>query len=169
MQARYFAQLCSNKLQLPVDVRERIRAEKAWEEAFTELSPRHTEAIPSQSLFQDGIAREIGALPSIWEILKSPRLFARYWFYPANHAFYRLVGPHSQPELAMKELMNERRGQLTFSGLTALFSALMLLPHNVHPVDHVFPVDMAPSQKPATTAAVPLRALDSSDRIAAST
>jgi hypothetical protein len=164
MQARYFAQLCSNKLQLPVDVRERIRAEKAWEEAFTELSPRHTEAIPSQSLFQDGIAREIGALPSIWEILKSPRLFARYWFYPANHAFYRLVGPHAQPEIARRELMTERRGQLTMSGLTAMFSALMLLPHKVHPVDHVFPVDMAPSPRRAATGPVKLRALESTDR-----
>jgi hypothetical protein len=163
MQARYFALLCSNKLQLPADVRVRIRAEKAWEEAFTELSPNHTEAIPSQSLFQDGIAREIGALPSIWDIMKSPRLFARYWFYPANHAFYRLVGPHAQPEIARRELMTERRGQLTISGLTAMFSALMLLPHNVHPVDHVFPVDMAASPKRASQPAT-LRVLESSER-----
>jgi cation diffusion facilitator CzcD-associated flavoprotein CzcO len=160
MQARYFALLCSNKLQLPGDVRERIRAEKAWEEAFTELSPNHTESIPSQSLFQDGIAREIGALPSIWEIMKSPRMFARYWFYPANHAFYRLVGPHAQPEVALREILNERRGQLTFSGLAALFSALMLLPHKVHPVDHVFPVDMTPPPKRAATRPVELRALE---------
>jgi cation diffusion facilitator CzcD-associated flavoprotein CzcO len=164
MQARYFAQLCSNKLKLPADVRARIRAEKAWEEAFTELSPNQTESIPSQSLFQDGIAREIGCLPSIWQILRDPRMFARYWFYPANHAFYRLVGPHAQPEVARHELMTERRGQLTISGLTALFSALMLLPHNVHPVDHVFPVDMAPSPKRAATEPVTLHALESSDR-----
>jgi hypothetical protein len=151
MQARYFAMLCSGKHRLPADVRERIDAEKAWEEAFTELSPSHTEAIPSQSLFQDGIAREIGALPSLWQIMRSPRLFARYWFYPANHAFYRLVGPHAQPDIARKELLGARRGQLTISGLTALFSALMLLPSKVHPVDHVFPVDLnAPPERPAT-------------------
>ena len=164
MQARYFALLCSNKLQLPPDVRVRIRAEKAWEEAMTELSPNQTESIPSQSLFQDAIAREIGALPSIWEILKSPRLFARYWFYPANHTFYRLVGPHAQPEIARRELMTERRGQLTISGLTAMFSALMLMPHNVHPVDHVFPVDLTPSPKRATAEPAKLRVLESSER-----
>ena len=166
MQARYFALLCSGKQQLPDDVRTRIQAEKAWEEAFTELSPNHTEAIPSQSLFQDGIAREIGALPSIWDILKSPALFARYWFYPANHAFYRLVGPHAQPEVARRELMTERRGQLTISGLTAMFSALMLLPHKVHPVDHVFPVDMAPAPKRAATPPI-LRAVSNDEREAA--
>ncbi len=167
MQARYFARLCSDKMRLPADVRDRIRAEKAWEEAFTALSPSCTEAIPSQSLFQDGIAREIGALPSIWKILRDPRLFARYWFYPANHAFYRLVGPHAQPEIARHELLTERRGQLTISGLTALFSALMLMPHNVHPVDHVFPVDLnASSPKRATAAPAQLSAVDDSDRAA---
>jgi len=161
MQARYFAQLCSDKLSLPADVRDRIRAEKAWEEKFTELSPNCTESIPSQSIFQDGIAHEIGALPSIWKILSNPRLFARYWFYPANHAFYRLVGPHAQPDVALHELMTEPRGQLTISGLTAMFSALMLMPHKVHPVDHVFPVDLnATSPKRAATEPPQLRVLD---------
>lgn len=167
MQARYFAQLCSDKLSLPSDVRDRIRAEKAWEEKFTELSPNCTESIPSQSIFQDGIAHEIGALPSIWKILSNPRLFARYWFYPANHAFYRLVGPHAQPEIALHELMTEPRGQLTISGLTAMFSALMLMPHKVHPVDHVFPVDLnATSPKRAATAPPQLRVLDGDREVA---
>jgi hypothetical protein len=38
------------------------------------------------------------------------------------------------------------------------------MPHNVHPVDHVFPVDLTPSPKRATTEPAKLRVLESSER-----
>jgi hypothetical protein len=119
MQARYFAQLCSGKLRLPGDVRARIAKDKAWEERWTNLSPRHTEAIPAQALFMDSLAKEIGCLVSLPDLIRSPRLFLTQWYSAFNQASYRIVGPHSLREEALAEL--ESQGPYPFA------NALMLL------------------------------------------
>lgn len=133
MQARYFALLCSNKLTLPSDLKAVIQKEKTWEERSTALSPKHTESIPAQSLFLDSIAKEIGCLMSLWDLMMSPRLLVRHWFYPLNQACYRLVGPHAMRDAALKELMNDEPGPMGGSAGISFLAALSLLPHFMHP------------------------------------
>jgi hypothetical protein len=135
LQARYFALLCSGKRRLPADVRTRIAREKAWEEACTSRSPRHTESVPSQALFCDGIAREIGCLMSVRELVTSPRLLVRQWFYAFNQASYRLQGPHALRETALRELMSDAPGPMGGSVPIVIFSLLSMLPRFVHPRD----------------------------------
>ena len=131
MQARYFALLCSGKHKLPADLGDRIRREKKWEDEMVALSPRHPETIPSQAIFIDGIAREIGCLMPLSKLLLRPRLLARHWFYPYNQACYRLTGPHSDPESALREMMSNKLGP---GGPLAFALFLMLfLPSFIHP------------------------------------
>jgi hypothetical protein len=133
MQARYFALLCSGKHRLPADVERRIAREKAWEDEMVALSPRHPETIPAQSMFIDGIAKEIGCLMPLSELMLRPRLLVRHWFYPFNQACYRLTGPHSDPESALREMMSDKVGPAgVYSKLIALLP-LLLLPSFVHP------------------------------------
>lgn len=132
MQARYFAQLCSGKIKLPENVGELIQKEKAWEDYWTSLSPRHTESIPSQILFLDSIAKEIGCLMPVSSLILNPRLFVRHWFYPMNQSCYRLIGPHNHYESALQQMMDE--DPTPFSALTMLgMMSLSYLPGFLHP------------------------------------
>ncbi|MHA7653909.1 flavin-containing monooxygenase [Mycobacterium sp. ML4] len=132
MQARYFALLCSDKLQLPADVTDRITADKAWEEKWTELSPRHSEAIPSLPFFLDSIAKDIGCLPTCEQLTDEPDLLVKLWFYSFNQMCYRIVGPHSMRGDAKKSLMNE---ELPGDSLLSMFyfMASSLWPHHMRP------------------------------------
>jgi hypothetical protein len=150
MQARYFALLCSGKHQLPADVETRIEREKAWEDRTVARSPRRPETIPSRTLFVDAIAKEIGCLMPLSQLLLRPRLFVRHWFYPFNQACYRLTGPHSDPAYAEREMMYDRIGPLDMTISTIFLLPLQFLPRSVHPkyVLHRYP-KKAPS-KPLT-------------------
>lgn len=133
MQARYFALLCSGQVKLPANVAAVIQKEKVWEDRSTALSPSHTEAIPAQSFFLDSIAKEIGCLMSLRDLLMHPALLVRHWFYPFNQACYRLVGPHAMRDAAMKELMSDEPGPMG-SNIGMLFlAASSLLPRFLHP------------------------------------
>jgi dimethylaniline monooxygenase (N-oxide forming) len=132
MQARYFALICSGKAKLPADVKERIAREKAWYEAWTSLSPDQEEAIPSQVLFMDSIAREIGCLTPMSKLIFRPRLFIKHWFCSFNQACYRMVGPHSDPVAARRELLGERLPAEN-PLLTYVMTVLLLMPRSVHP------------------------------------
>lgn len=156
MQARYFALLCSGKVRLPDDVRERIKREKAWEEKFTEYSPRHVESIPSQVLYLDSIAREIGCLPGTRELLADPLLLAKLWCCSFNQASYRLTGPHSMRSAARAAIMREElpARSVTF---VSLFLAMSSLPSTVHPKDGdvpEFPFVLAPELEGVVTASL---------------
>ncbi|MCV7078588.1 flavin-containing monooxygenase [Mycobacterium szulgai] len=132
MQARYFALLCSDKLELPADIIDRIKADKAWEEKWTELSPRHSEAVPSQLFFLDSIAKDIGCLPTCEQLVDEPELLVKLWFYPFNQLCYRIVGPHSMQGDAKKSLMSE---ELPADSLLSMFyfMASSLWPPHVRP------------------------------------
>lgn len=131
MQARYFALLCSGKHQLPADLDTRIQREKAWEDEMVSLSLRHPETIPVQSMFLDGMAKEIGCLMPLSKLIFEPRLLVRHWFYPFNQACYRLVGPHADPEGARAEMMHDKPGPVGPIGLILLL--LQFMPRFVHP------------------------------------
>ncbi len=134
MQARYFALLCSRKIDLPADVVERIEREKEWEEWFTEYSPRHVEAIPSQVLFLDSIAKEIGCLPDTRELRADPLLLAKLWCSTFNQASYRLTGPHSMRNAARAAIMKEELPAQSAT-FVALFLAMSTLPKSVRPTN----------------------------------
>jgi len=134
MQARYFALLCSGKVRLPDDVRERIEREKAWEEKFTEYSPRAVEAIPSQVLYLDSIAKEIGCLPHTRELLADPLLLAKLWCCSFNQASYRLTGPHDMRDAARAAIMKEDSPAQSAT-FVALFLAMSSLSSADHPKD----------------------------------
>jgi hypothetical protein len=135
LQARYFALLCSGEHALPSDIRERIETEKAWEDKLVLLSPAHTETIPSQALFCDSIAKEIGCLMPMSQLVRHPSLLVRHWFYPFNQSCYRLVGPHSMRDAAMKEFLSNKAGPLSGSIPILAFSLLTVLPRSIHPKD----------------------------------
>jgi hypothetical protein len=131
MQARYFARLCSGKQKLPADVADRILREKQWEEYWTALSPRHTESIPSQVVYLDSIAKEMGVLVPMWRMLINPKLFKQLWFGSFNQSCYRIVGPHNLGKAALEDLYAEPVGRLRNAVWD--MSLLQLMPKNVHP------------------------------------
>jgi hypothetical protein len=131
MQARYFARVCSGKQKLPDHLDEVIGREKEWEEHWTSLSPRHTESIPSQVLYLDALAREIGCLVPMRKMILNPKLFVQLWFGSFNPSGYRIVGPHNLGAAALADLYSEpveNRGQMAFG-----HSLLQLMPSFVHP------------------------------------
>ncbi|WP_422746119.1 flavin-containing monooxygenase [Mycobacterium sp. WMMD1722] len=131
MQARYFARLCSGTKRLPHNLDEVIGREKEWEEYWTALSPRHTESTPSQILYLDALAREVGCLIPMWKLIVNPKLFVQVWFGSFNPACYRIVGPHNSGSAALADLYSEpveNRRDVAFR-----FSLLQLLPSFVHP------------------------------------
>lgn len=131
MQARYFARACSGKQRIPANLDEVIRREKEWEEHWTELSPRHTEAIPSQALYLDALASEIGCQIPMWRMILNPKLFVRLWFGSFNQSCYRIVGPHNMGAEAREDLYSEPVGNLRF--MVYRMSLLQLMPSSVHP------------------------------------
>lgn len=133
MQARYFALLCSGRHRLPADLAERIEREKRWEDEMVARSPRHPETIPSQSMFIDGMAKEIGCLLPLSQLALRPRLLVRHWLYPFNQACYRLTGPHSDPESAERAMMTDGVGPGGVFSRMVLLLPLLFLPHSVHP------------------------------------
>ncbi|MFE4499672.1 flavin-containing monooxygenase [Rhodococcus sp. NPDC056743] len=131
MQARYFARVLSGKLKLPRNLDEVIGREKEWEEHWTALSPRHTEAIPSQVLYLDALAREIGCMVPMRKMILNPKLFIQLWFGSFNQACYRIVGPHNLGQAAREDLYSElvdNRREMAFR-----MSMLQLMPSSVHP------------------------------------
>ena len=133
MQARYFALLCSGKHRLPADVEQRIQREKQWEDEMVARSPRHPETIPSQAMFIDGIAKEIGCLMPLSELMLHPRLLVRHWFYPFNQACYRLTGPHADREAALREMMSDKDGPGGVYSKAILLLPMLLMPSSIHP------------------------------------
>lgn len=131
MQARYFARVCSGRLQLPDNLDEAIAVEKAWEEHWTVLSPRATEATPSQVLYLDALAREIGCLIPMRKLILDPKLFVQLWFGSFNQSCYRVVGPHNLGAAALEDLYSEPAENL--KEMAFRMSALRLLPARVHP------------------------------------
>ncbi|WP_445168164.1 flavin-containing monooxygenase [Mycolicibacterium sp. Dal123E01] len=107
MQARYFAQVCSGKLQVADNLGQLIERDKEWEEHWTALSPNQTESIPSQVMYLDSLAREIGCLVPMSKMLFNPRLFIQLWFGSFNQSSYRIVGPHNLGRAALDDLYSE--------------------------------------------------------------
>lgn len=131
MQARYFARVLSGHLHPPRSLGRVIAEEKAWEEYWTSLSPRHTESHPSQVLYLDALARELGCLVPMRAMLVNPKLFVQLWFGSFNPSAYRIVGPHSLGDDALADLYSEPVEQEWF--MCRRMSLLRFLPSSMHP------------------------------------
>jgi len=107
MQARYFARVCSGTQQLPENLGKVIEREKDWEDHWTALSPRQTESIPSQVMYLDALAREIGCLVPMRKMVFNPKLFIQLWFGSFNQSSYRIVGSHNLGQEALADLYSE--------------------------------------------------------------
>ncbi|MFT3662303.1 MAG: NAD(P)-binding domain-containing protein [Gordonia sp. (in: high G+C Gram-positive bacteria)] len=135
MQARYFARVLNGKLPVPTDLRERIATDKAWEEHWTSLSPTHPESTPSNILYLDALAKEIGCLIPMSMMMRNPRLFMQMWFGTFNQACYRVVGPHSNRREALADLYSESIDKRRFFAWD--MTVLQLAPSHMHP-EHLF-------------------------------
>ena len=131
MQARYFARVCSGKQRLPDNLDEVIGREKEWEEHWTALSPRQTESIPSQVLYLDALAREMGCLVPMRMMVFNPKLFIQLWFGSFNPSSYRIVGPHNLGSAALADLYSEPIEDWLYMAFR--LTLLQLLPSSVHP------------------------------------
>ena len=132
MQARYFAQLCSDNVALPSNLEERIENEKEWEEKWMCLSPAHNESMPSQIMFLDSIAKEIGCHMPFHKLIFRPKLFVKMWFYSFNQSCYRIVGPHNSPQESIQDIMGEKV-PLNDNKFMLMLMALSMLPSSIHP------------------------------------
>lgn len=130
MQARYFARVCSGTQELPANLDDVIEREKDWEEHWTALSPRQTESIPSQVMYLDSLAREIGCLVPMSMMLLNPKLFIQLWFGSFNQSGYRIVGPHNLGRAALDDLYSEPVGNRR--DMAFRHSVLQLAPSFVH-------------------------------------
>lgn len=97
---------------------------------WTALSPRHTESIPSQVVYLDSLAREIGCLIPMWRLMLNPKLFIRIWFGSFNQSCYRVVGPHNLGSAARAEVYAEPTEGMRLVGYN--MSMLQLMPSSVH-------------------------------------
>jgi dimethylaniline monooxygenase (N-oxide forming) len=110
MQARWFALLCSNKIQLPdsTTMVDQIHTYVRYiEYLFTSYRTNRISNLTDFISFSDDMARAIGCRPSfgLKMLLTDPRLWIRCMLGPISNAQYRLCGPHKQTEEARRVLL----------------------------------------------------------------
>ncbi|KAI8502170.1 Dimethylaniline monooxygenase [N-oxide-forming] 4 [Branchiostoma belcheri] len=101
VQARWAARVFSGQAKLPdrQTMLERVRRDR--EERLRILGKHMRNKLPKIGVipYRDEIAREIGAMPTFWNLfLKDPMLAFRVYSQPPLPAHYRLVGPHTWPK-----------------------------------------------------------------------
>jgi dimethylaniline monooxygenase (N-oxide forming) len=96
LQARYFAQLCSNSKRLPTREhrREIARVEaEHWQEEY-HITP-HVSSLVNYCTYTDAMAELVGCKPKAPFLLFDPELYLKLWFGPQFSAQFRLRGPHA--------------------------------------------------------------------------
>ncbi|MEM7212032.1 MAG: FAD-dependent oxidoreductase [Pseudomonadota bacterium] len=110
IQARWFAQLTSGRIQLPEA--DAMRSEVDREIASSASYFRHVhDRLPHMvdfSTYMDDLAGKIGAKPSVWRLLREPRLAYQLHAGPFCGTQFRLFGPHSRFAMAKRVLMHAR-------------------------------------------------------------
>jgi dimethylaniline monooxygenase (N-oxide forming) len=133
MQARWFALLCSNKLQLP-DTMIMINRIRSYVRYITHLfTPFRTNRITTLTdflSFSDDMARDIGCRPNLGltMLLHDPHQWLRCMIGPISNVQYRLCGPHANPEQARHRLLITKWKPLwyNFFELTLLYISTLL-------------------------------------------
>ncbi|XP_071476244.1 flavin-containing monooxygenase 5-like [Diadema antillarum] len=96
LQARYAAKVFKGEAKLPSlpEMMSDIQARR--DRIFKQLGHYRPMILPPE--YQDRLAREIGALPSLWKLLfTDPKLAYSFFFDSMYPPCYRLVGPHAMP------------------------------------------------------------------------
>lgn len=105
MQSRYFAQLCSDKMELP-NLADRIQQTQKdrlyWENEY-HITP-HISSLVNYNTYIDSLAELVGCKPKIPSFFKDRNWYLKMWFGTQFSAQYRLEGPHAKPEEARKFL-----------------------------------------------------------------
>ncbi|XP_071477026.1 flavin-containing monooxygenase 5-like [Diadema antillarum] len=96
LQARYAAKVFKGEAKLPSlpEMMSDIQARR--DRIFKQFGRHRPLILPPE--YQDRLAREISALPSLWKLLfTDPKLAFSFFFKPIYPPCYRLVGPHAMP------------------------------------------------------------------------
>lgn len=109
MQARYFSLLCSGKKELPPrkQLDEMIARERAIEESDYFVQ-NYMKTLVNFSVYLDSMADLIGCLPRLRHLWYRPSLLIRFVFGSNMPSWYRLVGPHANPKLALRHIRAAR-------------------------------------------------------------
>lgn len=110
MQARWFAQLTSGKIQLPdaTIMRNHVERETAHRSSYFRHVHDRLPHMVDFSTYMDDLADEIGAKPNVWRLLRDPRLAYQLHAGPFCGTQFRLFGPHSRFAMAKRVLMHAR-------------------------------------------------------------
>lgn len=110
MQARWFAQLTSGRIRLPeeTDMRSHVDRENARRATYFRHVHDRLPHMVDFSTYMDDLAGQIGAKPSVWRLLRDPRLAYQLHAGPFCGTQFRLFGPHSRFEMAKRVLMHAR-------------------------------------------------------------
>ncbi len=135
MQSRLFALFCSGKRQLPEqdELRSAIAKDrKAEEQSFFVRKDLSTLCV--YTTYMESVAELVGCRPRLRDFLLEPRLAYRLLCGSNIALTYRLVGPHSNPELARRAIMSlplgfSKRALVTL-GILYILSRLGLLREN---------------------------------------
>ncbi|MFT2090332.1 flavin-containing monooxygenase [Paraglaciecola sp. 2405UD69-4] len=101
LQSRYFAQLASEKIELPHNLSELAQKDKKmWQEEFYETP--HVFGLVNGQRFNEKIADLIGCRLPMPSLFLSPKAFHVYWFHHVWPCQFRVVGPGSR-DLAKKQ------------------------------------------------------------------
>lgn len=105
LQARYFAQLCSEKkalANLAIQHETILNHAKHWEKEYA-ITPKAT-GLVNYCHYMDLIAEKVGCLPEKPSIFEDFMLRIKLNYNPIFCAQYRLNGPHSKPEITKQFL-----------------------------------------------------------------
>lgn len=103
MQARYFALLCSGKLNLPSEYSMKLSIKEDFQQNIDQFgkNAQRIRSLVDYFRYMDGLADVIGCKPPLEQyFLKYPLLWLRMVYGPAQATQYRLIGPGSKPEIA---------------------------------------------------------------------
>ncbi|XP_071476241.1 flavin-containing monooxygenase 5-like [Diadema antillarum] len=96
LQARYAVRVFKGETKLPSLPEMMSDIQATRDRIFKQFGRHKLVIVPSK--YQDRLAREIGALPSLWKLLfTDPKLAFSFYFHPNYPPCYRLVGPHATP------------------------------------------------------------------------
>ncbi|XP_072180490.1 flavin-containing monooxygenase 5-like [Diadema setosum] len=125
VQARWFAELCKDKVQLPpvAEMKDDIDKELRESAARFFKSERHT-IQKDPILYNDDISQKFGAKPQLW---RHPTLAWRLLLGTCGPAQYRLQGPNTWPEAAAEVRKVPITGFAHYGTLAVVLPVLLLL------------------------------------------
>ncbi len=106
LQARWVARVLSGQCALP-GPEAMLEAIAGDEAATTQTFPKDFEQLPylvAHAKYLDGVAREIGCMPEVRELRRTPGLLRAFYSAPFTAVQYRLVGPGALPDAAQRLL-----------------------------------------------------------------